>query len=466
MTHTAATDNAIRDIIAEHDRKNLDVIARAAAAGKINPEAREYLETMYSDGLVWFQEMFHLLGKSLGAPKAPVMLYDYDNDSGIDEPIKISEISPLSPYLVHHRLDGDPMRNQFFTSGAGHKIDLSVSSIVTVIVGAQKKIERALAKVTGKYYDDYVRDVAETAYRVIAAHEREASARAISDKIYEKFRGKFITTASETVLGIIGRGHEEIAVKLVRELDRVTKPHLRLCDVWRVKCLFDLVPQARTFIERIHEMMPDRIMSIRDKFYDMDNPRNYRDAKVIVEIGSGRRRAPMEIICQVRTFFDYERKTHDAYAVARSQSAADAAELEQQLASFMAAGVREYNLKICHYLDDLFDRVGWNILYSQDREVALMDGFPRNCTLYYPPKVLEIIFDKLDNAIENEVFHVTDAPAKLTQAQESKIFRWMTRFILVSAMPYLSARWDVPADTLSGRLFNFVMKEVQRYYKK
>ena len=123
-------------------------------------------------------------------------------------------------------------------------------------------------------------------------------------------------------------------------------------------------------------------------------------------------------------------------------------------------------MKICHYLDDLFDRVGWNILYSQDREVALMDGFPRNCTLYYPPKVLEIIFDKLDNAIENEVFHVTDAPAKLTQAQESKIFRWMTRFILVSAMPYLSARWDVPADTLSGRLFNFVMKEVQRYYKK
>ena len=31
MTHIAATDNAIRDIIAEHDRKNLDVIARAAA---------------------------------------------------------------------------------------------------------------------------------------------------------------------------------------------------------------------------------------------------------------------------------------------------------------------------------------------------------------------------------------------------------------------------------------------------
>ena len=86
--------------------------------------------------------------------------------------------------------------------------------------------------------------------------------------------------------------------------------------------------------------------------------------------------------------------------------------------------------------------------------------------MYYPQKMVDTIMDKLDSATENEVFHVTDAPAKLTQAQESKIFRWMTRFILVSAMPYLSARWDVPADTLSGRLFNFVMKEVQRYYKK
>ena len=81
-----------------------------------------------------------------------------------------------------------------------------------------------------------------------------------------EFSNKFITAASETVLRIIGRGHEDIAVDLVRELDKIAKPHLRLQDVWRVKCLFDLVPQARTFIERIREAMPERIISMRDKF--------------------------------------------------------------------------------------------------------------------------------------------------------------------------------------------------------
>ena len=74
--------------------------------------------------------------------------------------------------------------------------------------------------------------------------------------------------------------------------------------------------------------------------------------------------------------------------------------------------------------------------------------------------------DKLDGAIENEVFRVKNAPAKLTQAQESEIFHFMARFILVAAMPYFGRDWTVPLDTMAGKLFNFVMTEVQRYYKK
>ena len=80
--------------------------------------------------------------------------------------------------------------------------------------------------------------------------------------------------------------------------------------------------------------------------------------------------------------------------------------------------------------------------------------------------MLEIITDKLDGAIENEVFLLTTSPAKLTQAQESEIFHFMARFILVAAMPYRKNGWNAPTNTMAGKLFNFVMKEVQRYYKQ
>jgi hypothetical protein len=463
----AKSDTFAADMTADHDRKNLEDINRALAEHVINDEAADYLRMLYSDGMNWFREVFHVLGKCLGAPKAPVVRYDYDNDCGIDEKIKISDINPLSPYLVQHRLDMDPMRNQFFTTSAGHKIDLSVSSIVTVIVAAQKKISRALEKITGKYYRDYVNDVATTAERVISSHERAASGQAIAEKIREEFSGKFITAASETVLRIIGRGHEHIAVDLVRELDKIEKPHLRLQDVWRVKCLFDLVPQARTFIERIREAMPERIISMRDKFYDMDNPRNYRDAKIMLNIGhDGGPIVPMEIICQVRTFFEFERMTHTQYERARKSKNAASDNIERKLADYMEDGIKQYNLMICDCVEDLFDRVGWNILYERGLGMSLFEGFPKNCTLYYPQKMLDIITDKLDNAIENEVFQLTTSPAKLTQAQTSEIFHFMARFILVAAMPYRKSAWSAPVNTTAGKLFNFVMKEVQRYYKQ
>lgn len=463
----ASPDTLAADMTADHDRKNLEDINRALLEHRINDEAAEYLCTLYSDGMYWFREVFHVLGKCLGAPKAPVVRYDYDNDCGIDEKIKISDINPLSPYLVQHRLDMDPMRNQFFTTSAGHKIDLSVSSIVTVIVAAQKHIARALDKITGKYYREFVEDVATTAERVISAHERAASGRAIANKVRAEFSNKFITAASETVLRIIGRGHEDIAVDLVRELDKIKKPHLRLQDVWRVKCLFDLVPQARTFIERIRETMPERIISMRDKFYDMDNPRNYRDAKVILNIGRDSEHVvPMEIICQVRTFFEFERLTHTQYERARRQSNATSDNIERKLADYMEDGIKQYNLMICDCVEDLFDRVGWNILYERGLGMSLFEGFPKNCTLYYPQKMVDAITNKLDNAIENEVFYLTTSPAKLTQNQTSEIFHFMARFILVAAMPYRKSAWSAPTDTTAGKLFNFVMKEVQRYYKQ
>ena len=53
----------------------------------------------------------------------------------------------------------------------------------------------------------------------------------------------------------------------------------------------------------------------------------------------------------------------------------------------------------------------------------MFDGFPGACTLHYPQKIYDIIMDKLDNALENEVFHVTTAPAKLTPGPRiEKIF--------------------------------------------
>lgn len=458
------------DLTADNDRKNLAIIEQARKNGRINDEAAKYLSELYSDGLMWFREVFYFLGKCFGAPKAPVMRYDYATDSAIDKPIRISDINPLSPYIVHHRLDMDPMRNQFFTSGAGHKIDLAVSSIVTVIVGSQKNVERALEKVTGKYYTAYVDDVCDTVYRVISAHDREKSAVAVADKVRKKLTEQYISTPAETVLSIIGSGHEEIAVELVRALDQVRRPRMRLQDVWRVKCLFDLIPQARTFIERVCEMMPDRILSVRDNFYDMKNPRNYRDAKLIIDIGKNGHVVPMEIICQVRTFFEFERKTHGNYEIARKSETKKTVKDESTNVAIGARehelGVKEYNLMICQCLEDLFDRVGWNILYSQGNGVSMFDGFPKPCKLYYPPKILDIISDKLDTAIENEVFHINNAPAKLTQAQESEIFHFMARFILVSAMPYFGHDWAIPLDTMAGKLFNFVMTEVQRYYKK
>ena len=449
----------------EHDAKNLAVIDVALQSGRINKDAAEYLNLIYSNSMDWFREVFHFLGKCLGAPKAAVVPYDRENNSGIDVKMKISDINPLEAYLVQHRLDADPMRNQFFTSHEKCQIDLSVSSIVTVIVAAQKDVNRAIDKITGKYYGEYLDSVLDVVKDTVGAYLDPRSLSGLESDIRAAFAERYITDASETVLGLIGEIDNNLAVELVRNLDKIKKPYTRLCDVWRIKCLFDLVPQARTFIERMHELMPERILDVRDKFYDIKNPRNYRDAKIIINIGKDGAIVPMEIICQVRKFFEAEIKTHSNYETIRT-SDDFCIDKQREASNYMEDGVQQYNLMIVECLGDLFERVGWNILYSRDHDISMFEGFPKDCKLYYPQHVMDSIRSKLTLAVENEIFHMTQVPAKLTKEQENKIFLYMARFILIAAMPYLRENWRVPSDDMAGKLFNFVMKEVQRYYKK
>ena len=256
----------------ERDRQNLSVIDAALQSGCINEEAAQYLRTMYSDGMNWFREVFHFLGKCLGAPKAAVVPYDTVNNTGINTKMKIADINPLESYLVQHRLDADPMRNQFFTSPEKHQIDLSVSSIVTVIVAAQKDVNRAIDKITGKYYDEYLTCVLESVKNTMSTYVGKCSLTMLEDKIRERFAAQYVTDAAAVVLDLMGDIDKNMAVDLVRSLDKIRKPYTRLSDVWRIKCLFDLIPQVRVFIERMQELMPERILEIRDKFYDI--PRN------------------------------------------------------------------------------------------------------------------------------------------------------------------------------------------------
>ena len=449
----------------EHDAQNVAAIDAALAAGRINDEAAEYLRTVYSNGMDWLREVFHVLGKCLGAPKAAVVPYDKEHNTGINTKMKIADINPLESYLVQHRLDADPMRNQFFTSHEKCQIDLSVSSIVTVIVGAQKTVQRAIDKITGKYYDQYLDLVLDAVKDTIGSRIDSRSLSALETGIREQFAARYITDAAAVVLDLLGDVDKGLAVDLVRSLDRIRKPYTRLCDVWRIKCLFDLIPQARTFIERMHDLMPERILDVRDKFYDIKNPRNYRDAKIIINIGKDGVVIPMEIICQVRKFFEAEIKTHADYETIRC-SEDGCTDKEREASNYMEDGVQQYNLMIVDCLGDLFERVGWNILYSRDHDISMFEGFPKDCKVYYPQYVMDSIRRKLTLAVENEIFHIDQVPAKLTKEQENKIFLYMARFVLIAAMPYLREDWKVPADTVAGKLFNFVMKEVQRYYKK
>jgi hypothetical protein len=150
----------------------------------------------------------------------------------------------------------------------------------------------------------------------------------------------------------------------------------------------------------------------------------------------------------------------------REQPDAKNEQIEKDAAELMENGINQYNTVICRCLDDLFDRVGWNILYSRGGDVSLFDGFPKESKLYYPQAILEKIFTKLDAAVKNEIFHITHSSSKLDKSQEIAIFRFMARFILASAMPWAHTVVNVPGETLSVRLFNFVMNDVYRHYNR
>ena len=452
-----------------NDEKNLAIIEDAYKSERIDKATRDYLVPLYTNSMDAFRDVFLHIGQCFGAPKAAVKPYDYKTDSIIDKPITISDINPLSMYLVNHRFDMDPMRNQFFESSKGHKIDLAVSSIVTVIVGAQKDTERAIDKITGKYYDKYVAEVLETVHKILTNTDMASKAQDIMDDIHEAFSNNFITDAASMVLSVIGTDNSDIAANLVRALDTIRPPYSRLRDVWRIKCLFDLVPQARTFIERMLEMWPGKILLRKDSFFDIQNPRGYRDAKIVLDIGRDGKIIPLEIICQVRTFFEFEHKTHLAYENVRiddNQKSKTVDVIDARTENMHTEGVKKYNAMTLECLESLFDRIGWNILYGAGDNEMLFEGFPRISTVYHPQKIVDAIYNKVTRSVENEVFFVPNAPAKLTRDQEIQIFRWMAKFVLVTAMPYTYANWSVSDDNMPGKFFKFIMKELQRYYKK
>ncbi|MCL1902408.1 MAG: hypothetical protein FWG18_02135, partial [Alphaproteobacteria bacterium] len=327
----------------------------------------------------------------------------------------------------------------------------------------QKNVARALQKVTNEKYDDFVCDIIDTVRRVLTLRANEASANAVVEKIKKRFSEKFITNAAEEVLAIIGRGHEKIAVELILELDKIPRPQHRLKDVYRLKLLFDMVPQARAFIDSLMHSLPERIMGHRDNFFDTKNIRNYRDAKIILNIGTDDLTIPMEIICQVRTFFEFERQNHKIYETLRAGGSKNCNGIIKQ----HEEGIKKYNRLVCECLGDLFYRVGWNILYIKAGGIAenLLDGFPRFSLTHYPTDIVDSIIGKLDVNVQNEVFKIENRPRKLLYLEEIQIFEYMTRFILASAMPYLSNDWKVEGIGVEYRLFNFVMAEIYRYHR-
>ena len=448
-------------LAAEQDKKNLKKISDAFSAGRIDAAAKDYLDTVYADGMNGFRNGFYFLGQTLGAPKTPIYPYDSQNGDAGDKELQIADVGPSGTYIVHHRFDADPMRNQFFTFG-GTNIQLFVSSIVSVIVAAQKSVGRAIDKVTGKYYDDYLNDILAAVARVLTKHKKAQSIAAIQDKVEKRFRAQFISFPAPEVLKIIGNMFPEISVDFVRELDKIVPPFARLNDIFRMKMLFDTVPQINAFITHVQHIMPESVIKIRNKFYDLDNDRDYRDAKMIIGFNYNGQIIPMEVICNVRTFFEFERQSHTEYESLRSNK-----KTQKNLVNEMHHnGVIQYNTIICQAVHYLIHRVGWNIIYEKDLGIdSFFRGFPRIEKLPYENKIVDVIIDKIDNNVRNEVFTLPATPRELSEQEELSVFRYIAQFILFAALPYSYKYEEIKNMGFPGKVFNFVMKELYRYYE-
>lgn len=451
----------------KQDQKNLKKIELAFEEKRIDVATRDYLKSVYSDGMKGFFNNFYFLGRTLGTPKTPIYPYDPLTDTVSDTPLEISDVGASGTYLVHHRFDSDPMRNQFFTFNGGTSIQLLVSSIVTVIIGAQKSVGRTLDKITGRYYDDYLNDVIDAVDNILQKHQKAASIKAVNDKITDAFRETFITNPAAEVLKIIGTMFPQISVDLVRELDKIVPPYIRLKDVYRIKLLFDTVPQVNAFIDQVHNIMPDRILSVKNKFYDLDNERGYRDAKMIVGFEQDGRIIPMEVICNVRTFFNAERQSHVGYEEVRSRDKPVARKMRKNtIGKIHHSGVLAYNKIICNAVSYLFHRVGWNIIYEKDLHIdSFFRGFPKISNMPYDQKIVDVILDKIYGNVENELLSVPNAPRPLSEQEQISVFRYMTQFILFAALPYSYKYEEIDGMGFSGDLFNFVMRELYRYYE-
>ena len=446
------------------DGVNLQKIKEAFDAGRIDAPARDYLESLYKSGMECFRLNFHFLSMTLGAPKAPLRAYDLGTHETSEKETQIAEVGPSGSYVVHHRFDMDPMRNQFFASD-GTDVRLFVSSIVSVIVASQKNVDRAIAKVAGKYYDDYLDEVVGVVSKVLTKHKKSASVAAVSDKIASVFREKFISNPAPEVLRIIGNMFPDISVELVRGLDKVPPPYARLKDVYRMKILFDTVPQINAFIDHARRAMPGMVLDAKNKFYDLGNDRTYRDAKIVVGFDMSGHIIPVEVIMNVRTFFDAERWSHREYESIRSGGKRGALH-SKEVNELHHAGIVQYNKIICRAAQYLLRRVGWNIMYERDmRADSVFRGFPEVRNLPYSEKIVGAILDKIDDCVQNEIFRIHAAPRKLSVREEISVFRYVARFILFAALPYSYKFEEIKGMGFSCDLFNFVMKELYRYHE-
>ena len=72
MSNINAENNILLQTL-EHDKKNLASIDYALENGRIDETTADYLRDLYSDSMNWLREVFYVLGKTFGAPKAAVM---------------------------------------------------------------------------------------------------------------------------------------------------------------------------------------------------------------------------------------------------------------------------------------------------------------------------------------------------------------------------------------------------------
>jgi hypothetical protein len=171
---------------------------------------------------------------------------------------------------------------------------------------------------------------------------------------------------------------------------------------------------------------------------------------------------PMEIICNVRTFFNAERASHTGYESIRGGGKSGAKKLNE----LHHSGIVQYNGIICRAVRYLLHRVGWNILYEKELHIdSFFRGFPEISGLPYSQKIVDMILEKIGNNVHNEVFRLPYAPRELSRSEQMSVFSYIARFILFSALPYGYKYEELKNMGFSGKLFNFVMKELYRYYE-